>query len=756
MPRQRLVQFLVLALIPACVEPTAGPNRAPVPTIVTPAAGTTYAGGDVINYSGNATDPEDGAVPAQRLSWWADFHHDAHTHPFLPLTEGSAGGSIAIPTAGETSDNVWYRFYLIAEDEDGAADTVFRDVQPRKASLTLGTNPPGLQVTLDGQPRATPLTVLSVQGIQRELGVVSPQTSGANTYAFATWSDGGAATHTIATPSSNTTYTATFTVTTANTPPTVALTAPADGDSAEVNTAVTVSATASDADGSVAGVQFFDGATSIGSDASSPYSITWTPTAAGTRTLTARATDNLNATTTSAGVGFTVTNPPGPDTQSPVATLTAPADSSTNLTGAVTVTATATDNVGVAGVQFQLDGVNLGAEDTAAPYAATLPATLDYTTGVHVFRARARDAAGNLSAWSTVTVTFGNNVNIPVGFARTTYGTGLATPTAMAFAPDGRLFVCQQTGQLRVVPVGGGPSTLFHTFSVNSTGERGLLGVAFHPDFATNRWIYVYYTTSGAPIHNRVSRIVASAGNPDVSDSTETVLVDLPNLSATNHNGGAIHFSPTDGKLYVAVGDNAVGSNAQSFTTRFGKILRYNADSGATIPSDNPFLGTTTGVNQAIWALGLRNPFTFNFQPGTGRIFINDVGQSTWEEINDGIAGANYGWPTTEGPTNNPSFAAPLYAYRHSNWLVTGIAIVGAAFYNPATVTFPASYVGHYFFADYGSGWINRLDPANGYAAYAFARTGNLVFDLQVGPDGGLYTLANTGTGAVVYRYQVQ
>ena len=84
---------------------------------------------------------------------------------------------------------------------------------------------------------------------------------------------------------------------------------------------------------------------------------------------------------------------------------------------------------------------------------------------------------------------------------------------------------------------------------------------------------------------------------------------------------------------------------------------------------------------------------------------------------------------------------------------MTGIAIVGAAFYNPATVTFPASYVGHYFFADYGSGWINRLDPANGYAAYAFARTGNLVFDLQVGPDGGLYTLANTGTGAVVFGY---
>ena len=757
MRRRRLVQILVLAFIPACEEPAAGPNRAPVATIITPAASTTYAGGDVINYSGSATDPEDGAVPAQRLSWWADFHHDTHTHPFLPLTGGSAGGSIAIPSIGETSDNVFYRFYLIAEDADGAADTAFRDVQPRKTSLTLATVPPGLQVTLDGQPRTTPLTVLSVQGIQRELGVVSPQTAGPDTYAFATWSDGGTATHTIATPSSNTSYTATYNVTTTNTPPTVALTAPADGDSAAVNTAVTVSATASDADGTVAGVQFFDGATSIGSDASSPYSVSWTPTAAGTRTLSARATDNLNATTMSAGISFKVTNPAGPDTESPVATLTAPADSATNLTGAVTVTATATDNVGVAGVQFQLDGVNLGAEDTAAPYADTLPATLDYTTGVHVFRARARDAAGNQSAWSTVTVTFGNTVNMPAGFNRSTYASGLTPPTAMAFAPDGRLFVCQQNGAIRVIPPGGGTlATPFHTFTVTNSGEQGLLGIAFHPNFASNGWVYVYYTSPTPTNHNRVSRIIASTSNPNVSDSTESILLDdLPTQTVgRNHNGGALHFSPIDGKLYVAIGEQGVGSNAQLLTNRLGKILRYNDD--LSIPADNPLMGQTTGANQAIWAYGLRNPFTFNFQPGTGRMFINDVGQNTWEEINDGIAAANYGWPTTEGPTSNPSFAAPLYSYRHSNWLVTGIAIVGAAFYNPATVTFPASYVGHYFFADYGSGWINRLDPANGYAAYAFARTGNLVFDLQVGPDGALYALANTGTGAVVYRYQAQ
>lgn len=750
----RVVVVLALGVLGACELRNAGPNQAPTARITAPAATATYAAGDMITYSGSATDLEDGPISAGQLSWWADFHHDTHTHPFLPLTAGIAGGTIAIPTVGETSDNVWYRFYLVAADADGAADTVFRDVVPRKVSLTLATVPAGLQVTLDGQPRSTPLTVTSVVGITRAIGAVTPQTSGATTYAFASWLDGGAATHNVNTPTSNTTYTATFTVTTPNAPPTVALTAPAAGDSALVNTPVTVSATAADVDGTVAGVEFFDGATSIGSDPSNPYGITWTPTVAGPRTLTARATDNLNATTTSAPVAFTIYNPPGADTELPIATLTAPADQATNLTGALTLTATATDNVGVVGVQFQMDGLDLGGEDTQAPYEAILPATNVYTTGVHVLRARARDTAGNGSLWSTATVLFGNNVNLAAGFSRTTYTSGLTAPTAMAFAPDGRLFVCLQNGQLRVVPSGGGASTLFHTFSVNSLGERGLLGVAFHPGFASNRWIYVYYTTAGAPIHNRVSRIVASAGNPDVSDSTETVLVDLPDLNATNHNGGAIHFSPTDGKLYVAVGENAVGSNAQSLNTRFGKMLRYNADSTATIPSDNPFLGTTTGVNQAIWALGLRNPFTFGFQPGTGRMFINDVGQNTWEEINEGVAGSNYGWPTAEGPTANPAFRGPLYSYEHNNGLVRGFAIVGAAFYNPAVVTFPASYVGHYFFADYVNGWINRLDPANGYAAYAFARVGANIFDLHVGPDGALYALANGGGSYVVYRYQ--
>jgi glucose/arabinose dehydrogenase len=188
-------------------------------------------------------------------------------------------------------------------------------------------------------------------------------------------------------------------------------------------------------------------------------------------------------------------------------------------------------------------------------------------------------------------------------------------------------------------------------------------------------------------------------------------------------------------------------------TTVLGKMLRFNDD--GSIPTDNPFYGTTTGLNRSIWARGLRNPFTFAFERGTGRMFINDVGQDSWEEVNVGRAGADYGWPSTEGATTSPGIDSPLFTYSHStnSTLVTGYAIVGGTFYRPSTVTFPAAWVGNYFFGDYVSGWINRLDPANGNAVYAFARLGNLT-DIQVGPDGALYVLALVdGTHWGVFRY---
>lgn len=331
---------------------------------------------------------------------------------------------------------------------------------------------------------------------------------------------------------------------------------------------------------------------------------------------------------------------------------------------------------------------------------------------------------------------------VPAGFAETVVANGLANPTAMEFAPDGRLFVAQQGGSLRVIKNGALLATPFLTVTVNSSGERGLLGITFDPDFAANQFVYVYYTATTPTIHNRISRFTAN-GDVAVAGS-EMVLLDLDALGATNHNGGAIHFG-ADGKLYAAVGENANGANSQTLTNLLGKILRINAD--GSIPSDNPFYSTATGVNRAIWALGLRNPYTFSVQPTTGRILINDVGQSTWEEIDEGVAGSNYGWPTTEGPTTNPQFRAPIYAYDHGGAAPNGCAITGGAFYNPAAASpFPSSYDGDYFFADYCDGWIYKLEPSDN-SVIEFATGISSPVDLKVSADGALYYLAR-GSGS--------
>ena len=226
----------------------------------------------------------------------------------------------------------------------------------------------------------------------------------------------------------------------------------------------------------------------------------------------------------------------------------------------------------------------------------------------------------------------------------------------------------------------------------------------------------------------------------------------MEDLGATNHNGGAIHFGP-DGKLYVAVGENANPANSQTLSNRLGKVLRISILTDP-FPQTIPFSTPPPATNRAIWALGLRNPFTFAFQPGTGRMFINDVGQSAWEEINDGIAGSNYGWATCEGACSppNPNFRDPLFQYGHGSSLnSTGCAIVGGGFYNPATVQFPASYVGKYFFADLCTGWIRLFDPSNNTAADFGSGVANPV-DLKVASDGSLYYLS-LGSSAV-FRVQ--
>jgi glucose/arabinose dehydrogenase len=324
---------------------------------------------------------------------------------------------------------------------------------------------------------------------------------------------------------------------------------------------------------------------------------------------------------------------------------------------------------------------------------------------------------------------------LPAGFTDTeVVGTDLSSPTAMALAPDGRIFISEQGGSLRVVENDQLLATPFVTVTVDSQGERGLLGVTFDPEFPTDPYVYVYYTVPN-PLHNRVSRFTAN-GNMAAPNSEE-VLLELNELDGAAHNGGALHFG-SDGKLYIAVGENGVAANAQSLDNLLGKVLRINSD--GAIPSDNPFYNTAIGQNRAIWALGLRNPFTFDVQPSTGRIFINDVGQGSWEEINDGIAGSNYGWPATEGETSNPAYRSPLFAYGHGVSSTTGCAITGGAFYNPQAGQFPADYTGDYFFADFCSGWIRRYEPATDTAT-DFAADISSPVDLKVAPDGSLYYL---------------
>jgi glucose/arabinose dehydrogenase len=337
------------------------------------------------------------------------------------------------------------------------------------------------------------------------------------------------------------------------------------------------------------------------------------------------------------------------------------------------------------------------------------------------------------------------SATLPGGFAESDVATGLSNPTAMDFAPDGRLFVCQQAGQLRVIRGGTLLPAPFVTVNTDPSGERGLLGIAFDPGFATNQFLYVYYTATNSTVHNRVSRFTAH-GDVAVPGS-EQAIIDLEDLDSTSHNGGAIHFG-RDGLLYVAVGENTISSNAQSLTNRLGKILRIHPD--GSIPASNPFFDVASGDNRAIWALGLRNPFTFAVENGTGRIFINDVGDNSWEEINDGIAGANYGWPACEGDClpSNPIVRDPIFQYGHGGSPTTGGAITGGAFYTPVVAQFPATYRGRYFFADTSSGWIRQFDPTT-RIVMGFATNISGPVDLKVSADGLLYYLTRGANGSV-------
>jgi len=346
---------------------------------------------------------------------------------------------------------------------------------------------------------------------------------------------------------------------------------------------------------------------------------------------------------------------------------------------------------------------------------------------------------------------------LPGGFAETQIASGL-NPTTMTFAPDGRLFLCEKQGLLRVVvdrtlvpaPV------LDISAKVDSWNERGLLSVCFDPEFARNGWIYVYYTLNRNPddtrhtsSNNRVSRFTLKGNVAD--PKSEVVLLELTKLSKTGwHNGGGLAFGK-DGKLYIGTGENANGGYAQDSSNLLGKLLRINKD--GSIPKDNPNHKEYKDDNRAIVALGLRNAFNLSVQRDTGLLYLSMVG-ANYEEIDSYNTaavpvGLNYGWPGIDGPRRNQAepvgYQEPVHAYDHGRGDAT--ALCGGDFYNPekpGTDAFPPEYTGRFFFADY-KGWIKSIDPAKPEARDDFAAKIDRPIDVDTAPDGTLWYIARAG-----------
>lgn len=295
---------------------------------------------------------------------------------------------------------------------------------------------------------------------------------------------------------------------------------------------------------------------------------------------------------------------------------------------------------------------------------------------------------------------------------------------------SGRLFVLEQQGKIFAVSDNGTDIPRPRKFldirdRVRAIGtEEGLLGMAFHPQYAANGYLFVNYTASN-PQRTVVSRFTVSATDPDSADVTSEIVILEVAQPYSNHNGGCIRFG-LDGYLYIGMGDGGLAGdpdgNGQNLQTLLGALLRIDVDepSGGRnygIPPDNPFVGNSNGYREEIFAYGLRNPWRFSFDGTTGRLWLGDVGQSTLEEIDIIEAGGNYGWDTMEGtvcftpPTgcDTTGLAMPIWAYGRG----LGYSVTGGVVYRGSAL---ASYTGDYIYADYGTGRIwalryNGVDP---------------------------------------------
>ena len=337
--------------------------------------------------------------------------------------------------------------------------------------------------------------------------------------------------------------------------------------------------------------------------------------------------------------------------------------------------------------------------------------------------------------------------NLPRGFAQVVVARRLGKPSGMVAAPDGRLFVIQQTGEVRVIQNGKLLPTPALKVATDPIGERGLVGITLDPNFASNSYIYLYYTVPGSPDHNRVSRFTLS-GNAVVPGS-EVPLLDLPGLGTTGHNGGSLQFG-ADGKLYVGVGDNEVAAER---TIAVDPARQDPPDQpGRDDPHGQSVLQPDDGNQPGHLGHGAAKSVLDGGPAGDGTLYINDVGQDTWEKIDKGVAGANYGWPITENAKGDARFQNPLYVYNHGVNDSNGAAITAGTFYDPARAQFPRAYVGRYFFGDI-KGWIKVYNPANGRVTGFATKLPTVLDALAVDPSGNLYVLSrgngpNTGTPA--------
>ena len=327
-------------------------------------------------------------------------------------------------------------------------------------------------------------------------------------------------------------------------------------------------------------------------------------------------------------------------------------------------------------------------------------------------------------------------IALPPGFSSGTIATGITGATGLAVAPDGRIFVCEQTGTLRVINHGVLLPEPLLTLDVDSSWERGLIGVTLDPDFAHNGHIYVCYVTPRPYVHHRVSRFTA-CGDVAVRGSEHVLLegddqAKLGGNVPAGHQGGALHFG-RDGKLYVALGDQTAGVPAQRLTTFQGKLLRINPD--GSIPADNPFVQTARGKYRTIWALGLRNPFTLR-RPGGHRPDLHQRrGARQMGRDREGDPRRQLRMARKRGPDDRRAVPRPIYHYPVAS-------ITGGAFCPSGPATgFPPRYRGRYFFMDFVKGWIKVLDPDHPEAVETFAEGLMRPVYLDFGPDGVLYIL---------------